>query len=94
MDSTIIIEKSIIIFAVFAITMLMAMYSTLAERKIAAWLQDRIGPNRAGPKGLLQPLAKHSKPHFVYCWTSNCNEYRIDDECCDSVGRQISSFWT
>ena len=40
------------------------MYATYAERKIAAFLQDRRGPNRAGPFGILQPLADGGKLFF------------------------------
>jgi NADH-quinone oxidoreductase subunit H len=69
MSETFIIDKMVIIVIVFAITMLMAMYATLAERKIAAWIQDRVGPNRAGKGGILQPLADglklFSKEEFI-----------------------------
>ncbi|MFN8286532.1 MAG: NADH-quinone oxidoreductase subunit NuoH [Chitinophagales bacterium] len=51
------VEKFGVILVVFAITMLVALYSTLGERVFAAYFQDRLGPNRAGPLGLLQPLA-------------------------------------
>jgi NADH-quinone oxidoreductase subunit H len=51
------IYKGILVGGIFTITLLVAAYSTYAERKVAAFLQDRLGPERAGPYGILQPLA-------------------------------------
>jgi NADH-quinone oxidoreductase subunit H len=52
-----IVSKFIICFLVFAVALGVAAYATWWERKFAAFLQDRVGPNRAGPFGLLQPIA-------------------------------------
>jgi len=57
MDIAFVIEKFVLVTIIFAISLLIAMYSTYAERKVAAFLQDRLGPDRAGPFGILQPLA-------------------------------------
>ncbi len=64
MELAFIIEKFILITVIFLITLTVAAYSTLAERKIAGFLQDRVGPNRAGPGGMFQPLADGLKMFF------------------------------
>ena len=63
MDSIFLI-KSIIILAIFALSLGIAAYETYFERVIAAYIQDRVGPDRAGPAGILQPLADAGKLFF------------------------------
>ncbi|NOT49690.1 MAG: NADH-quinone oxidoreductase subunit NuoH [Chitinophagaceae bacterium] len=63
-DWWLILEKSLLIFGIIGLSFFIAMYTTYAERKVAAWLQDRRGPNRAGPFGIFQPLADGGKLFF------------------------------
>jgi NADH-quinone oxidoreductase subunit H len=56
-DTAFLIEKIILISVILMGSLGVAMYATWGERKVAAVMQDRIGPNRAGPFGILQPLA-------------------------------------
>jgi len=54
---SVLVEKLGLISVLFLVTLGIAAYSTYGERKIAAYMQDRLGPDRAGPYGILQPIA-------------------------------------
>ena len=64
-DWWIFLEKLILIAVIVTTALVVAMYSTYAERRIAAFLQDRRGPNRAGPFGLPETINIFFIPVFL-----------------------------
>lgn len=64
MDTQFILYKLLFSVIILLISLVVAMYATLLERKIAGFFQDRLGPNRAGKFGLLQPVADGVKLFF------------------------------
>ena len=57
MDFIFIIISLVKIAILLAVILFMVSYAVYAERRVSAFIQDRQGPNRVGPAGLLQPIA-------------------------------------
>src|SRR5207247_2370189 len=57
MDWFFIITSLLKITILLGVILFMVSYAVYAERRVSAFIQDRLGPNRVGPAGLLQPIA-------------------------------------
>src|SRR5437762_11676564 len=83
MDSYFIITSLLKIAILLGVILFMVSYAVYAERRVSAFIQDRLGPNRVGPAGLLQPIADMFKlllkedftprsANTFYYWPSPC----------------------
>jgi NADH-quinone oxidoreductase subunit H len=59
-----ILGRILLVLLVVHVILILGALMVWAERRVSAWMQDRVGPNRVGPQGLLQPLADLGKFMF------------------------------
>ena len=59
-----VVGRAVLIFVIVNLALVTAALLVWAERRVSAWMQERYGPNRVGPQGLLQPLADLGK--FIF----------------------------
>lgn len=62
------VTSIIVVVVIMHLALGAAAYLILLERKVCAWVQDRVGPNRVGPLGLLQPIADGIKLFVKEDW--------------------------
>lgn len=63
-DQQFLVFSAVKVAAGVGVLMFLVAYTVLIERRVCAFIQDRLGPNRVGPFGLLQPMADGLKSFF------------------------------
>ena len=65
------VTSAVVLFTALHVILVSCAYAIWLERRLSAWMQDRVGPNRVGPWGLLQPIADGLKFFLKEDYTPN-----------------------